>query len=145
MKRCSQLSYLSLLTIQGVDHCLENPDNLLREIEKFLIGQSSHEFTSLCFYTFNEYVPKMFSKLLPSVNKSIQKLRNEFLKILGEDGVFILPTSPSPATFKKDVYRVLFNGGNLSIFNCLGFPATSCPVMFSSNEIPVGIQVNFIL
>lgn len=60
--------------------------------------------------------------------------------MLGEDGVFLYPTHPTPAPLHHEPLFKPFNFSYTAIINCLGLPATACPLGFS-NGLPIGIQV----
>lgn len=62
---------------------------------------------------------------------------------MGEDGVFLYPTHPTPAPFHNEPLMKPFNFAYCAIINVLGFPSTHCPMGLSSKGLPIGIQVSF--
>ncbi|RZC37654.1 fatty-acid amide hydrolase 2-B, partial [Asbolus verrucosus] len=142
MELCAELSYLRLLNIDDVENLFEGKgDGAYSELLRFLCGKSIYEFTSICYGVLRRNLGLIPAQLMKKINAYIDKLRKEFLKVLGDDGVLIMPTNPCEAAYHGDIYRRLFNNGYCSIFNALGFPVTNCPIKFSKNGLPLGIQV----
>ncbi|XP_063909585.1 fatty-acid amide hydrolase 2-B-like isoform X2 [Zophobas morio] len=139
MRNCAQLCFLSLLDVGKLNGMCEGEQ--IFEIFKFLTGQSKQAFNTVSLYMLRSVVPTVLSKFMKQVSRNLDKLRDDFIKILGDDGVFILPSHCSEAPYHNNVYRTVFDTAYLTIFNALGFPATNCPVMFSPDGLPVGIQV----
>jgi len=61
--------------------------------------------------------------------------------MLGDDGIFIYPTHPTPAPYHNEPLIKPFNFSYSGIFNVLGLPATHCPMGLNSRGLPIGIQV----
>ncbi|XP_975174.1 fatty-acid amide hydrolase 2-B isoform X1 [Tribolium castaneum] len=143
MKHCTEASYLRLLNIEDVDNIFEGSrgDGVYLEILRYLVCQSKHEFTSIGYGFLRRNIHLIPPKIMNKIYKYLDDLRNDFLKILKDNAVVILPTCPCEATHHGDVLRKIFNPGYLSIFNALGFPVTNCPVGFNKNGLPIGIQV----
>lgn len=142
MKHCTELSYLRLLNIDDVDNIFEGQgDGAYLELLRFLACHSKHEFTSICYGLLRKNIHLIPIKTMNKIYKYLDDLRNDYLKILKDNAVVVLPTSPCEATYHGDVVRKIFNPGYLSIFNALGFPVTNCPVGFNKNGLPIGVQV----
>lgn len=73
------------------------------------------------------------------------KLRDDleklFVEMLGDDGVFLYPTHPTPAPYHNEPLVKPFNFSYTAVINCLGLPATTIPLGLSSEGLPIGIQV----
>lgn len=69
------------------------------------------------------------------------KLQRELKDLLGEDGVFLYPTHPTPAPYHNEPLYKPFNFSYTGIINVLGFPATHIPMGLSKEGLPIGIQV----
>lgn len=70
-----------------------------------------------------------------------EKLEKEFAEMLGDDGVFLYPTHPTPALYHNEPLMRPFNFSYTGIINCLGLPATSVPLGLGREGLPIGIQV----
>ncbi|XP_028160161.1 fatty-acid amide hydrolase 2-A-like [Ostrinia furnacalis] len=69
------------------------------------------------------------------------KLEKEFKEMLGDDGVFLYPTHPTPALYHNEPLARPFNFSYTAIINCLGLPATNIPLGLGREGLPIGIQV----
>lgn len=68
-------------------------------------------------------------------------LRNELKELLGEDGILLFPSHPTPAPYHSQPLFRPFNFVYTAIINVLLFPSTQCPLGLSSEGLPLGIQV----
>lgn len=68
-------------------------------------------------------------------------LEKTFKEMLGDDGVFLFPTHPTPAPYHNEPIIKSMNFCYTSIINCLGFPATNVPLGLNKEGHPIGIQV----
>jgi aspartyl-tRNA(Asn)/glutamyl-tRNA(Gln) amidotransferase subunit A len=83
-------------------------------------------------------------------HKFRRDLRNEFVNLLGNESVLIMPTTPlvAPGFEEKSVN---INGKTLQIYQALsrqtiafdstGLPAVSIPIGFSKDHLPIGLQI----
>ncbi|CAH0725761.1 unnamed protein product, partial [Brenthis ino] len=69
------------------------------------------------------------------------ELENIFKNMLGDNGIFLFPTHPTPAPYHDQPLVRPMNFIYTGIFNSLGLPATTIPLGLSKNGIPIGIQV----
>ena len=65
-----------------------------------------------------------------------QRLRNQIVNLLGDDGLLIFPVFPHVATFHGQGHFKPVNIAYVQLFNILGLPA--CP---NSAGLPVGVQL----
>lgn len=63
--------------------------------------------------------------------------------MLGNDGVFLYPTHPTPAPYHVEPIIKPLNFTYTGIINMLGLPATHCPLGLNQSGLPIGIQVFF--
>ncbi|BES92615.1 Amidase [Nesidiocoris tenuis] len=85
-------------------------------------------------------------RLLPAT--TVQKCRDrkaelikKFEETLGDNGVLILPVSTHPAHLHYRMYYKMSTCIYLAMFNLLEMPATSVPMGFDKQGLPIGIQV----
>ena len=75
-----------------------------------------------------------------SVRKG-EVLREQLNDLLGEDGVLIYPSHPSPAPFHNQLLLKPFNFAYTGIFNILGNPVTQVPLGLNRQGLPLGVQL----
>ncbi|XP_034834364.1 fatty-acid amide hydrolase 2-B-like [Maniola hyperantus] len=68
-------------------------------------------------------------------------LEEIFKNMLGDNGVFLFPTHPTPAPYHNQPFIRPMNFIYTAIINSLGFPATAVPLGLNSDGLPIGIQV----
>lgn len=142
MKYCNELSYTHLLNIDDIENLFEGKGNgAYSELLRSLTFRSKHEMTSILYGLLRRNIHLIPKTSMRQIYQDLDELRKEFIKILGDDGVFICPTSPSEALYHGDSLRKVFEYGYCSIFNALGFPVTNCQISFTRNGLPVGLQV----
>ncbi|CAH1638989.1 unnamed protein product [Spodoptera littoralis] len=109
-----------------------------KEFPKKLLGMSE--------YTLPAIMKLADDQVLPPVNKEwAEQLTKEFtddlIKLLGDDGVLLFPSSPLVAPYHYSPIVRPFNFAYWAIFNALHFPAAQVPLGLNSDKVPVGIQV----
>ncbi len=62
-------------------------------------------------------------------------------ELLGDDGVLLVPSFPTPAFYHYQSLSKPFNFAYTAIFNVLGFPITQVPLGLGSWGVPLGLQV----
>lgn len=133
---------LILLDIDNVDHIFDNNgDGFYSELFRYLTFRSKHTFPVIAYGMLRKLNSRIPESRKENVRTSLEKLKGEFERILGKDGVFILPTFPVEAIKHGDWLRLIFGSGYMSIFNVLGFPVTNCPVGVTKDGLPLGVQV----
>ena len=70
-----------------------------------------------------------------------QKFSQELDDLLGENGVLLYPSHPTPALYHGEPILRTFNFSYTGIFNVLGNPVTQVPLGLGSWGVPLGIQV----
>ncbi|GBN70907.1 Fatty-acid amide hydrolase 2-A, partial [Araneus ventricosus] len=108
---------------------------------KALIGKSVLCFSSLVIFNLS-YFPLWYKKDRTSYyQKMLEDWTTEFGKILDENTVLLMPTSPLVAPYNSEVILAFPSTCYTSIFNVLGLPATHCPMGFTKQGLPFGIQI----
>lgn len=111
------------------------------EMLKNIVGLSGNTFiglvTSLFDYSGVEVGDDKYNHYL----KVRQDLENAFKEMLGDDGVFLLPTHPTPAPYHNEPLLKPLNFAYTAIVNCLGLPSTTVPLGLSRDGLPIGIQI----
>uniref|UniRef100_A0A1E1XGT8 Putative amidase n=1 Tax=Amblyomma aureolatum TaxID=187763 RepID=A0A1E1XGT8_9ACAR len=80
-------------------------------------------------------------RALAAFRGTLDHLRDYLEALLGDDGVFILPATTAPAAYH---HQELFfpDGFNFTcVFNVLQVPVSVCPVLRTSDGLPVAVQV----
>ncbi|CAG9812657.1 unnamed protein product [Phaedon cochleariae] len=96
-------------------------------------------------YTLSTII-NFLNNLLPNpkgdwARSETEKLRNEMLEKLGENGVLLFPSAPFPASYHHAAYLRPWNFNLFSLWNVLKFPVTQVPMGLSESGLPLGIQV----
>ena len=87
------------------------------------------------------------AKLTPQRNKELDKLnsalRDEINALLGNDGVLLFPSLPTPAPTHGPLPNLLrfADYAACGIFNTLELPATAVPMGLSDEGLPTGLQI----
>ncbi len=114
------------------------------DLLKGLFGRSQHTPMANILAAVDP-LPKYF----PSVGKKLvalkDRLREEMLEALGEDGVLLYPTYPTVAPRHgvpvRQALRLALPFAHQGIFNVLHFPATQVPLGLNHEGLPLGVQV----
>jgi fatty acid amide hydrolase 2 len=72
---------------------------------------------------------------------ALLKMKNDLEKMLGEDGILILPPHSRVAPKHKAVLWTPFDFIYTGIFTALGMPATSVPTGLNIEGLPLGVQI----
>ncbi|KAJ8959115.1 hypothetical protein NQ318_022372 [Aromia moschata] len=114
----------------------EGQVNSILEILRYFAGGGDYTLATI----FN-----FINGLLPMPNedwakKETEKLREQILETLKDDGVLLYPSAPWPASYHHTALLRPWNFNLFAIWNVLKFPVTQVP-MGLVNGLPVGIQV----
>uniref|UniRef100_A0A1B6C263 Amidase domain-containing protein n=2 Tax=Clastoptera arizonana TaxID=38151 RepID=A0A1B6C263_9HEMI len=112
--------------------------SLISEIPKFLTGR--------CNFTLPSLMQLVQLKVLPPVpsrwaENETNKLRNELTQLLGNNGVLIFPSHPTPTHYHYTPFFRPYNFGYWAILNTLHLPVTQVPLGLSDKGLPIGVQV----
>ncbi|CAL1292225.1 unnamed protein product [Larinioides sclopetarius] len=74
-------------------------------------------------------------------NELLESWVKEFDHLLDDNTVLLMPTLPVTAPYHTEMFYFLPSTCYTSIFNVLGLPSTQCPIGYTSNGLPYGIQI----
>lgn len=117
------------------------PKNILWEWIKCLVHQSKHTYNGLSFNLLYKSKPVLIPKFRVGIyEEKLKEIETHLLSILKETEVLILPTFPTYAYYHYSLPSHISGMPYTTIFNLLGFPATSVPIM-QHKGMPIGVQV----
>lgn len=120
---------------------LEGTINVPLELLKWLFRMSPHTLIGLITCVVENTGTTYGSEEYHKMVKERDQLKLELKDLLGDDGVLIYPTHPTPAPMHLEPLSKPFNFSYTAIINILGFPATHCPLGLSKEGLPIGVQV----
>lgn len=120
---------------------LEGSINVPLECLKWVFRLSPHTLVGLLTCIVENSGIKYGSELHDKLVKERDQLKLELKDMLGDDGVLIYPTHPTPAPMHLEPLIKPFNFSYTGIINIIGFPATHCPLGLSKDGLPIGVQV----
>ncbi|GBO40388.1 Fatty-acid amide hydrolase 2-A [Araneus ventricosus] len=108
---------------------------------KYFFGKST--FSNGPLITMNMSKMSMFydERKVPHYKELLESWAKEFDGLLDDNTVLLMPTLPATAPYHTEMFYLLPSTCYTSIFNVLGLPATQCPVGYTSNGLPYGIQI----
>lgn len=112
--------------------------NVVKEIAKNAFGLSGNTLIALCTALYNEDMDEGKMKHFVKKREDLEKV---FKDLLGDDGVLLFPTHPTPAPYHNEPVARPFNFSYTAVVNCLGLPATHIPLGLGRDGLPIGIQV----
>ena len=115
----------------------------LTEIVKWFVGASDHTLPALGLALVEKFFPKGGD---PRFLRKAEDLENRLEELLGEDGVLVYPSHPTPAPYHNQPILRPFNFAYTGVFNVLGNPVTQVPLGKSASGgkwggVPLGVQV----
>ncbi|XP_018323923.1 fatty-acid amide hydrolase 2 [Agrilus planipennis] len=120
---------------------LEGSINVWWELFKWCFRCSNHTFIGLATALLEKKEASENDSKSEYIQKETNILRREIIDLLGDDGVLLYPTHPTPAPYHNEPIFKAFNFSYTGVINVLGFPATNIPMGLSSEGVPIGIQV----
>ncbi|XP_076258336.1 fatty-acid amide hydrolase 2-like isoform X1 [Rhynchophorus ferrugineus] len=135
------IASVSLLSIENIDNIFDGDKNILGEFFRFFTRRSKHDFLTISYSTASRCVMGFPDSYKDKVVAGLELIRENLNKLLGDDGVLVLPTYHMESFKHGDALKNMINSGYMSIFNALGFPVTTCPISVTKNGLPVGVQV----
>lgn len=91
-------------------------------------------------------IANLINNAMPIMNDAeakeiTERLRNQIISTLGDDGVLIFPSQPWPASYHYTLIFRPYNIGYLSLFNSLKLPVTQVPLGLGEEGLPLGVQM----
>lgn len=108
------------------------------ELPKKLLGLSEYSLAAILKLADDQILPAVDQEW---AEKLTDDMNDEIITLLGDDGVLIFPSAPSPAPYHYSPLLRPFNFAYWGIFNTLKMPAAQVPLGLSEDNLPLGIQV----
>uniref|UniRef100_A0A182VKT0 TFIIS N-terminal domain-containing protein n=3 Tax=Anopheles merus TaxID=30066 RepID=A0A182VKT0_ANOME len=139
---CKMLRMKNVETIYSPQANGKPDTTMRREVFKYLLGMSKSDLPSVMIgpmqHIVNNYIPQ---SRLDFLDAQTEKLRKDFIDLLGTDGVFIYPGFPNTAHRHYRIFHKLVDTTYMMVFNTVGLPAASCMVGFDREKLPIGVQI----
>lgn len=120
---------------------LEGSINIPLEFLKWSVGYRNHTLIALCTAVLEKVGPGYGSDTYNQFLEDRDQFLLEIKDLLGDDGVLLYPTHPTPAPYHYEPLFKPFNFSYTGIVNVLTLPATHIPLGMSKEGLPIGIQV----
>lgn len=120
---------------------LEGSISIPLELLKWCFRLSNHTFIGILTALVEKLGTKHGSSKHTYLVEQRDRLKTELEDLLGDNGVFLYPTHPTPAPYHNEPTFKPFNFSYTGIINVLGFPATHCPMGLNHEGLPIGLQV----
>lgn len=136
MRSAASFDYAAVLSGgSGID--------LASEFLRLPFGKSRYLLPSLVTVLAERLVEKLPRSVAdPSrLLERLARLRDTLDETFGDDGVLIYPPYTRPAPRHHLPLLTPFDAGVTSLWNVLGYPSTVVPIGFSSDGLPVAVQV----
>lgn len=117
----------------------ENPISYPKEIFRLLVGRRRYTLPSLLTGMVDRYATDRSH--LDENLRDLAALKNKLTKLLGHNGVLLMPTHPRKAPEHNSTILRPFDFSYTGIINALGFPSTAVPMGLSKEGLPLSIQV----
>ncbi|XP_027237585.1 fatty-acid amide hydrolase 2-A isoform X2 [Penaeus vannamei] len=116
--------------------------NVWTELLKWMFRLSHHTLPGLLLGVLEKLNSQSKrSEDYPKLLTMCTDLKQEIKELLGDDGVLLFPSHPTPAPYHGQPLFRAFNFVYTAIINVLLFPSTQCPLGLGSEGLPLGIQV----
>lgn len=120
---------------------LDGKINPYLELLKWIVGQSKHTFVGIMTAITERKGIQYGTSEYHYMVKQRDELLQEMTAMLGDNGVFIYPTHPTPAPYHNEPLVRALNFSYTGIINVLGLPATAVPLGLGREGLPIGLQV----
>jgi fatty acid amide hydrolase 2 len=70
-----------------------------------------------------------------------KQLREELVSLIGDNGLLLYPSYPTPAPFHNKPMFTPFHFAYTAILNMMEFPVTQVPLGLNDRGLPLGVQV----
>jgi len=114
--------------------------NLILEYIKWLMRLSTHTIPTITF-AFMEKLNKMNKGLIKKYAGLGRKLRDELASLIGDKGILLYPSFPTPAPVHVKPLMTPFHFAYTAILNVMEFPVTQVPLGLNDRGLPLGVQV----
>ncbi|XP_037570127.1 fatty-acid amide hydrolase 2-A [Dermacentor silvarum] len=115
--------------------------NTLVELLRHLVGAGRHSLAALAASSMAPLFRFRSKQTAADYMTSFDIARDRFEETLGDNGVLVLPAATSAAPFQNQDLLFLDSLGMTALFSLFKVPVTVCPVMWSSERLPLCVQV----
>ncbi len=116
-----------------------NELNYVPEFLRLIMGKRRYSFPALLTGATNKWASDR--RELDENFKGLMSLKQHLTKMLGSQGVLLMPVHPRKAPKLNSTYSRPFDFCYAGIINALGFPSTAVPMGLSNEGLPLGLQV----
>jgi fatty acid amide hydrolase 2 len=115
--------------------------NWMTELVKGCVGLSDHTLPATSVAILEHFLPKPGSNWNDYYYAMGQELKSQLDEMLGDNGVLLFPTHPTPAPKHGTTITRAPNIGFTFIMNVMSLCSTHCPLGLNSEGLPIGCQV----
>ena len=123
------------------EYIFESGGSYWPELLKSFIGKSNVTAPSLSLILTEKIGEALFRKQLEKSAASVPKLQHRIEEKLGDNGILLCPAYATPAPKHSAPWLRLPAVGFSSVYNVLEFPGTVLPVRYTSDGLPVSVQL----
>lgn len=113
--------------------------NYLKEFSALAIGRRRFTFPALLTAMLDHYGDDRAQA--PERLEELAQLKKRISRMLGKDGVIIMPVHPRLAPKHHTTYSRPFDFAYTGIINALGMPGTTVPMGLTAEGLPMSVQV----
>jgi fatty acid amide hydrolase 2 len=113
---------------------------LAPELATALLGRGRYSWPAL-FFCIGERYGRRGERALRRALDERARLALELQRLMGDDGVFLAPVHPRPATRHNEPVLFPIDFAYTAVFNALRLPATAVPAGFDARGLPLAVQV----
>ncbi|KAF8771171.1 Fatty-acid amide hydrolase 2 like protein [Argiope bruennichi] len=139
VNRCICSVFMRLLNNYEKEICIMKGLNENFEFLKSFFGVAKIVFVSAFMIWLS---PLLYSEdKFEFYAEMIRGLREEFNNNLDKNTILLMPTYPCIVPYHNGTFPYLLSLSFTTLFNLLGLPATHCPMDFTEQKLPYGIQI----